>query len=216
MDFPRFAPLGEAALVVEFGDQIDLAINARVHALARWLEGRALPGVIENLPGYASLVVHFDPQQVEFDDLVSELRRGLGEIRIESRPARLIKVPARYGGAFGPDLPYVAERSGLSEREVIALHTSAIYTVFMLGFTPGFAYLGTLPPALAMPRLETPRTQVPAGSVAIAGRQTGIYPRSSPGGWRLIGRTDLVLFDPGLQEPTLLRPGDRVQFVSVE
>lgn len=210
---PRLSPLGESAILLELADEINLDLNARIHALARYLDAHPRAGYVENVPGYASLVVHFDPLRATSDEITQWIRDGLENARVESdADTPLIEIPARYGGEFGPDLAFVAQINGKSEREVIEIHTSHIYRVYMLGFAPGFAYLGELPNEIAAPRLDTPRTRVPAGSVAIAGRQTGVYPRASPGGWRIIGRTEVKLFDPAKNPPTLLKPGDRVRF----
>jgi inhibitor of KinA len=211
---PRFLLAGDTALVVEFGDTIDLVVNRRVHALARALTEHPLPGLGEAVPSYRSLLVHYDPlrlSHVEVESFVAEVLQ-----RCEDAPLpepRLVEIPTVYGGEHGPDIGFVAEHNGLSVEEVIRLHSEAVYTVYMLGFTPGFPYLGGLPEALATPRLETPRQRVPAGSVGIAGAQTGVYPLATPGGWRLIGWTPLVLFDPARTPPALLQPGDQVRFV---
>jgi inhibitor of KinA len=216
---PRFLLAGDAALVVEFGDEISLdalRANRQVHILAHTLEQNPFPGLGEAVPSYRSLLVHYDPLQLscgEIEDLVS---KALQECEDLSPPEpRLIEIPTVYGREFGPDIEFVAEQNGLSVEQVVAIHSSVTYTVYMLGFTPGFPYMGTLSEAIVTPRLATPRQSVPAGSVGIADSQTGIYPIASPGGWRLIGRTPLVLFDPERSPPTVLRPGDRVRFVPI-
>ncbi len=213
---PRFLLAGDSALVVEFGDEIGQEVNRRVHALAYALEKNPLPGLGEAIPTYRSLLVHYDPLRLSCDRVQAHLANLVqkGE-EIPLPESRLVEVPVVYGGEFGPDIGFVAEYHGLSVEEVIALHSGATYTVYMLGFTPGFAYLGGLPRALATPRLPTPRQLVPAGAVGIAGEQTGIYPLATPGGWRLIGRTPLQMFDLNRDPPTLLRPGDRVRFVPI-
>jgi KipI family sensor histidine kinase inhibitor len=213
---PRFLLAGDAALVVEFGDTIDLEINRRVHGLARALTENPLPGLGEAVPSYRSLLVHYDPlhlSHAEVEAFVSEALRGCED---EDLPEpRLVEIPTAYGGEHGPDIEFVAEHNGLTVDEVIRLHSEATYTVYMLGFTPGFPYLGGLPDALATPRLDSPRQRVPAGSVGIAGAQTGVYPLDTPGGWRLIGWTPVVLFDPTCTPPAFLQPGDHVRFVPV-
>jgi inhibitor of KinA len=211
---PRFLLAGDAALVVEFGDEIDLEINRRVHALARALADSPLPGLGEAVPSYRSLLVHYDPlclSHAEVKAFVSAALRECGDAELPE--SRLVEIPTVYGGEHGPDIDFVAEHSGLTVEGMIHLHSQATYTVYMLGFTPGFPYLGGLPDALATPRLKTPRQRVPAGSVGIAGAQTGIYPLATPGGWRLIGWTPVVLFDPTRTPPALMQPGDRVRFV---
>lgn len=215
---PHILPLGDTALLVEWGDAIDVALNARVHTLAHWLAAHPAAGFRESVPGYASLVVHFDlAAPVTWDARRAWLEQGLAHAEsAQAAESRLIEIPTRYGGEFGPDLAFVAEHNGLTESQVVEFHTGTEYQVYMLGFAPGFAYLGPLPAEIAVPRLDTPRARVPAGSVGLAGRQTGVYPAATPGGWRLVGRTGLRLFDPSAAPPTLLRAGDRVRFVRVE
>jgi inhibitor of KinA len=213
---PRFLLAGDAALVVEFGNKIDKEINRRVRSLAAALEENRIPGQAEVVPTYRSLLVHYDPLRLSHRDLVGFVRTILekGEEYPLPEPHK-VEIPTLYGGEFGPDLLFVAEHNGLSIDEVIRFHSGTVYPVYMLGFSPGFAYLGGLPEEIATPRLPTPRTLVPTGSVALAGRQTGVYPIASPGGWRLIGRTPLKLFDPQRDPPTLLGAGDRVRFVPI-
>jgi KipI family sensor histidine kinase inhibitor len=201
---------------VEFGDAIDPALNARVRALDASLSASPLPGVVETVPTYRALLVLYEPSQVPFAALTARLLERAAEGGAAPPAGRLIEVPTRYGGTLGPDLPAVAKACGLVEDAVVALHASTDYTALMLGFRPGFAYLGVLPEALALPRRATPRVRVEAGSVAIAGRQTGIYPSTSPGGWHLIGRTDVRLFDAAADPPALIGPGDRVRFVPID
>jgi KipI family sensor histidine kinase inhibitor len=181
------------------------------------LDAAHLPGVVDLVPAYASVLVRFDPRVTDAAAIEVALHSMPGvDIRGFSQRTRLVRIPVRYGDAEGPDLAAVAQQVGLSPAEVIRLHTSAIQRVYFIGFLAGYPYLGNLPPALAVPRLPIPRTRVPAGSVGIAGRQTGIYPVASPGGWHLIGRSEVSLFDPTQDPPALLRPGDRVRFVPVE
>lgn len=215
MTRPRVLPVGDRALTVEFGDAIDLALNARVLALEASLSGFPLPGVLETVPTYRSLLVLYEPSTITFDALAARFLERAAKGGAAPPAGRLLEVPTCYGGAGGPDLAEVAQACGLAEDAVVALHASTDYTALMLGFRPGFAYLGGLPEALALPRRATPRLRVEAGSVAVAGRQTGIYPSASPGGWHLIGRTDLQLFDATAEPPALIGPGDRVRFVPV-
>ncbi|HUI88886.1 MAG TPA: 5-oxoprolinase subunit PxpB [Anaerolineales bacterium] len=210
---PTIVPLGDSALLVRLGNEIDLEINQCVHALDALLRADAVEGVIETVPAYATLLVHYDPLVVTYEKL-SDWANAAAD-RAEStatRRPRQIEVPVRYGGASGPDLEWVAAHQRLSIADVIHLHASQRCTVYMMGFTPGFPYMGKLHPLLVTPRLDTPRTLVRAGSVAIAGEQTGIYPVDSPGGWRLIGWTPLHLFDPASNMPFLFAPGDEVRF----
>jgi len=206
--------MGDAALLVELGAELDVALNARAHALARHVE--TLRGVVATTPGYTTLLVEYDPALREYDALRQEVENALHTLAAAAPAARVIEIPTRYGGTDGPDLDFVAWHSRLTAAQVIQLHTRVVYHVFMLGFAPGFPYLGVVDEKIAAPRLETPRARVPMGSVGIAGRQTGIYPRESPGGWRLIGRTDVKLFDPTQEPPTLLRAGDCVRFSPIE
>jgi antagonist of KipI len=212
----RLLPVGDGALSVEFGDAIDSALNARVRGLDRVLRDRPFPGFREAAPTYRSLLVLYDPRASRFAEACAALR-ALTDAAPEADVAgRLVTVPTRYGGDDGPDLAEVARAHGLTEAEAVGTHSSHEYTAFMLGFMAGFAYLGPLPVALETPRRSTPRLRVPAGSVAIAGRQTGIYPVTSPGGWNLIGRTSIRLFDPLAAPPSLIQAGDRVRFVPVD
>ena len=213
---PHLLLAGDSALVVELGDEISQEVNRKVHALADALGKTSLLGLGELVPTYRSLLVHYDPLRLSCDEVKAFVLEVLQ--KCEEKPSfepRVVEVPVVYGDEFGPDIEFVAEHNGLSVEEVIRLHAGATYTVYMLGFTPGFAYLGGMPEAVATPRLETPRTLVPAGSVGIAGEQTGIYPIATPGGWRLIGRTPLKLFDPEGDPPTLLKAGDVVRFVPI-
>jgi inhibitor of KinA len=211
---PRIVAFGDSAVLVQLGEEIDLRVNRRIHALAALLHTSSLAGVIETVPAYSTLLIHYDPL-VRSDTEVCQWVRGNLDQLEEADPGtpRRLEVPVLYGGEDGPDLEFIARTHDLSVADVIRLHSARTYTVYMMGFTPGFPYMGTLDDALVTPRLETPRTRVPAGTVAVAGSQTGIYPIDSPGGWRLIGRTPLQLFDPAAEPPFLFAPGDEVQFV---
>lgn len=216
-DPPRFLPAGDSALLIEFGDEVNLELNARVHALASTIDARPVAGLGEAVPTYRSLLLHYDPGRLTYSEVVAYGQDTLAQAQAGSESkARVVDVPVCYGGEFGPDLDFVARHNSLAPKDAIRLHTSVHYPVYMLGFSPGFPYLGGLPAAIATPRLVSPRTEVPGGSVGIAGGQTGIYPISTPGGWQLIGRTPLRLFDPWRRPPALLRPGDRVRFVSID
>ena len=207
-------PLGDSALLVELGDKIDSAINQRVHAFNALLQTKNIAGIIETVPAYCTLLIHYDPLILTFDQVTLWVRDKLTQMDDSlNRKPRQLEVPTRYGGASGPDLEAVAASKGISAADIVRIHSEREYTVYMMGFTPGFPYLGTLDERLIMPRLETPRTLVKAGTVAIAGSQTGIYPLDSPGGWHLIGRTPLKLFDPTSENPFLFSPGDVVKFI---
>ncbi|HEX6547852.1 MAG TPA: 5-oxoprolinase subunit PxpB [Candidatus Dormibacteraeota bacterium] len=204
-------PLGDAAALVELGSRIDTALNTRAIGLAAALRKRR--GVREAIPGYASVTIHYDPEQVSFTQLQTTLRNLLKERHRPPAPGRLHRIPVIYDG---PDLEETARRVKLSVPELIKLHTAPTYRVFMVGFVPGWAYLGPLPEPLRLPRRSVPRTHVPAGSVAIAGAQTGVYPLPTPGGWHLLGHTDLPMFLPESDPPLLLRTGDRVKFYATD
>lgn len=214
----RLEPIADDAWRVVFGDSIDDATRARVHALAARLAAHRLPGVVDLVPAYASLGVYFDLQCVDADAVATWISNELtlADSGHEAASAREVEVPVVYGGAFGPDLVEAAALLGLTADQLAQQHAAMVYTVAMIGFAPGFPYLSGLPDALALPRLASPRTRIPAGSVGIGGRQTGIYPRESPGGWRILGRTPLVLFDPQRDPPALLQPGDRVRFRAID
>jgi len=211
---PRIVALGDSAILVQLGEEIDPAVNRRVHALAGLVEASAIVGVIETVPAYATLLVHYDPLVLSFTQIKNILCEKLTQIQEnESRKPRRVEVPVRYGGELGPDLESVASHLGLRVEDVIRIHSAKTYAVYIMGFTPGYPYMGKLDDALIMPRLEMPRTRVPAGTVAIAGSQTGIYSIESPGGWNLIGWTPLKLFDPNSDSPFLFAPGDEVKFI---
>lgn len=225
MDEVRFFPLGDSALTVEFGNSISVDLNRISVALADQMAREPFPGFIEAIPAYASTSVFYDLVEVrrsypEFENAYSAVRnlteRLLKTISIPDESAsRLIEIPIRFDIDAGPDLELVADRSRLSVEAVFEIFTAAKYRVFMLGFLPGFSYMGEVDDRIATPRKDTPRTRVARGSVGIAGKQTGIYSLESPGGWQIIGRTDIELFTPKAAEPCLLRPGDQVRFVRV-
>lgn len=216
----RIERFGDAALLVVLGDRVDATVNGRVHRLAARLGVRAAHtgGLGAPVPAYSSVLLPFDPLVLEEAAVRDMIAVALDAEDGPSMPvdrAEVVSVPVRYGGSDGPDLAEVAARTGRTEVDVMRLHAAVEYRVFCVGFVPGFPYLGLVPEELALPRRSTPRLRVPAGSVAIAGRQTGIYPADSPGGWHLIGRTDLPAWDPRREPPALLEPGARVRFVPV-
>ena len=218
---PHIEALSEEALLLRFGDSIESSINARVHAAATRLREQ-LPDV-ECVPAYASLLLRFDPAQWDDGDraplhqgLIDRVMTALQDLPDTTDSTRVVDIPVWYGGVAGPDLAAVAAHAGLAQDEVISRHGAATYRVAMLGFAPGFPYLLGLDPTLATPRRGDPRISVPAGSVAIGGQQTGIYPQALPGGWQLIGRTPLPLFNLRAASPSLLRPGDRVRFRAID
>jgi len=207
-------PASDHSLLVIFGNEISLAHHHQVLALTQKLLAHPASFIRNLHPAYSSILLTFDPLQIALQQVEAHVRAFVDEIGDAVLPApRLVEIPVRYEEEFGLDLQDVAAHHRLTREEVIALHTGGAYRVYFLGFTPGFAYLGGLSPRLFTPRLPSPRTQVPAGSVAIAGQQTGVYPMSTPGGWRIIGRTPLQMFDAQRAEPALLALGDEVRFI---
>jgi KipI family sensor histidine kinase inhibitor len=213
----RLVHASDRALLVVFGDAITTAAGRDVRVLHAWLRDEPQDAIVDLHPAYATLLIRYDPLRCDPDALAREIARRAENLsgRPERAP-RSFEIPVRYGGAFGPDLEEVARVTGLSAEAVVAAHAGAAYDVRFIGFSPGFPYLAGLPERLATPRREAPRVHVPAGSVAIAGLQAGIYPVRSPGGWSIIGRTDFVLFDPKQEPGAILAPGDRVRFVVAE
>jgi inhibitor of KinA len=204
---------GDSAVIVELEDRIDARVNAKATRIADAAARARIPGVRDVVPTYRTVAVYFDPLRTDYAALTALLEREGGrDSRDEVEPSEPTMVPVCYGGASGPDLADVAKFAGMSEAEAIALHAGETYRVYMLGFVPGFAYMGTVDRRIAAPRHAVPRTRVPAGSVGIAGLQTGIYPVDTPGGWQLIGRTPLQMFDPERPRPSLFKAGDRVRF----
>jgi len=213
---PEYRIMGDRALLVELGDHIGMDLHRKVSALFLALNDAPLEGVVEIIPAYGSLLIIFDPLRTR-PSLVQEQVRVILKTLDPSRipEARTLEIPVVYGGEYGPDLDWVAGYHGITPEEVVRLHTSVVYHVYMIGFMPGFPYMGELPKALVTPRKETPRTAVPQGSVALAQAQTGIYPSRSPGGWQIIGRTPRRLFDASRWPPALLQMGDQVRFIAV-
>ncbi|MFD1911217.1 5-oxoprolinase subunit PxpB [Halodurantibacterium flavum] len=213
---PRILPLGDQALSFQIGEDIDAAANARVIALADALDAEGIAGVLDRVPTYRSLLVRYDPETIRGAQLgarLSALYAGLGP---QAGGGRLWRVPVLYGGTAGLDLDALAAEKGMSADDLIALHMGAEYRVYMIGFAPGFAYLGGLPEALHAPRLATPRQQIPAGAVGIGGRQASINSVAGPSGWRFIAGTPVRLFDPRRDAPFLLQAGDRVRFERID
>jgi inhibitor of KinA len=212
----RYLLAGDKALVVEFGNEINESVNSKVRNLYVALNKYKVAGIEEITPTYRSLLIQYNPLIINLDILktkLKELEDKLGKVDIPK--PRIIEIPTLYGGEYGPDLSFVAEHNGITTEDVIKIHSSVDYLIYMLGFTPGFPYLGGMSEKIAAPRLSMPRTKIPAGSVGIAGKQTGIYPIESPGGWQLIGRTPLKLYDPKRQPPIVLQAGDYIRFVPV-
>ena len=213
---PNLVPAGESGAYLAFGTQMDRETNQRVHRTAARLRALKLPGVTDVVPGYASLYIEFDVNRTGVATIGRALDHVSHDVGQGQQPGRLVTVPVCYGEQYGPDLEQLSRDRCLSPSEIIGLHSDLEYQVFFMGFTPGFAFMGMVDERIASPRLQAPRVRVPAGSVGIAGTQTGIYPVNSPGGWRLIGRTPLRIIDLSSSKPWfLLRPGDRVRFVPI-
>ena len=207
---------GDAAVTLEFDERIDPAISLRAAGVASAVLAEQLAGIRDVVPTYRSVTVYFDPLRTDQEKLTATLERLAESVETREAPRRpAIRIPVCYGGDYGPDLAKVAAFAGLSEADVIHIHSAATYRVLMLGFTPGFAYMGIVDPRIAAPRLETPRSRVTRGSVGIAKDQTGIYPSDTPGGWQIIGRTPARTFDLTRADPFLLHSGDEVQFVPI-
>jgi inhibitor of KinA len=220
----HFAPLGDHAVMITLGDAINQATHRRVRAVSARLAAQPPAGVVDVVPAFASVAVHYDLAAMRIDDagaspyrrIVESLGSLLADVTDDALPPpRVVDIPVCYGGEFGPDLETVAAQHGLGVDDVVRIHSSGDYLVYMVGFMPGFAYLGGLDERIATPRRSSPRTAVPAGTVGIGGQQTGVYPLVSPGGWNLIGRTPLRIFDIARPEPTLLATGDHVRFLPI-
>ncbi|MDN4523150.1 5-oxoprolinase subunit PxpB [Fictibacillus fluitans] len=218
----KYLSFGEAGILLEFGSVMDKEINLQIHKTAKWLNDHPFDGFIETVPAYTTLTVLYDPMKfIHFKKSAFELAVEQIRNKLESMPdenssvGRTIEIPVCYGGDFGPDLENVASINGISPQEVISIHTEKTYYVYMLGFAPGFPFLGGMAKEIAAPRLSSPRLSIPKGSVGIAGEQTGIYPIETPGGWQLIGRTPTKLFTPDQDHPVLLQAGDQVKFYQI-
>lgn len=213
----RLVPSGDTALLVEWDEEISVEINTQVRALEYLVGQKAVPGVVEMVPAFRSLLVYYDPRTVGYDELCATLETLAEQARtLELPPARSVALPCCYDPELGPDLLAAARRLALSVDELVRLHAGAPYLVYFIGFTPGLPYMAGVPERIALPRLETPRVRVPAGSVGIGGTQCCIYSVDSPGGYWLLGRTPLRLYDPGASDPVLLRAGDRVQLKPID
>ncbi len=211
----KFTPAGDTALRIEFGTTISPEINQTIRGFSLLLEKERIEGVIEWVPAYTSMTIFYDPYRIRFNQLLQKVKLLYTNSDYIELPANLIYVPTYYGEEAGPDLESVAAYHQLSVKEVIEIHSEAQYLIYMMGFIPGFPYLGGMSKQIATPRLETPRATVPLGSVGIGGEQTGIYPIETPGGWRIIGRTPLRLYDPYRNPPMLLKAGNYLKFVPI-
>ena len=213
MEAMRILTVGDCAISVEFGQEISLEINHKVMALKMVLEREPIRGIVELIPTYCSLLIQYDPMELRYGQLREKLYTLVNQLdKVEMPPKQVVEIPVAYGGEYGPDLGEVARAHNISEEEVIKLHSEPEYPIYMLGFVAGFPYLGGMNKAIATPRKKSPRLKIEAGSVGIAGEQTGIYSVESPGGWQIIGRTPLKLYDVNRNEPVLLKAGQYIKF----
>ena len=207
---------GDSSVLIEFGQEISPEINAQITALVRLIKAQHIEGVTDMIPAFASLLINYDPRVVSYAGLRARLEKLLKlEISGETSESRIFEIPVCYGGEYGPDLQNIADHAGLTPDEVIKIHSAKDYLIYMLGFLPGFSYLGGLDDRIHTPRLANPRIRIPAGSVGIGGSQTGIYPLDSPGGWQLLGMTPVKTYDPEREVPILFEAGDYIRFVPV-
>ena len=215
---PTISPVGDRAISIDFGQVIDPTINRHIRQTIERIKELQLDGIIELVPTYCALLVEYDAMLYSYSDICNiiepTLEEGMSDTTNEL--VTVVEVPTVYGGEFGPDLSFVASHNQLSEDEVISIHSGTDYLVYMLGFIPGFTYLGGMDSRIATPRLSSPRTLIPAGSVGIAGEQTGTYPSDSPGGWQIIGRTPVTMYDMSKAQAALLKAGDYVRYVPID
>ena len=213
----KYLICGDSALNMEFGNEISEEINKKIRAVTTLIEAEKISGINEVVPTYRSLMIHYNPLIIQYEELINTLKGMEDNINnIELPSPEIIEVPVLYGARYGLDIENVAKHNNLTVEDVIKIHTSGEYLIYMLGFTPGFPYLGGMDKRIATPRLQSPRTKIPAGSVGIAGEQTGIYPVQSPGGWQLIGSTPIDIFNPGRENPILLKSGNYIVFKSID
>lgn len=213
----RILTAGDSAILVEFGKKISPEINRRIANTVQLMREQQIEGVVDVIPAFCSLLINYDPRVVSYEKMKKRITALLRvNVKGKEQLRRIFEIPVVYGGEYGPDLPYIAEKAGLSPEEVIKIHASQDYLIYMLGFLPGFCYLGGLDERIHTPRLSTPRLKIPAGSVGIGGSQTGIYPLDSPGGWQLMGMTPVRTYDPAREKPILVEAGDYIRFVPVE
>lgn len=212
----RYLVSGDSSVCVEFGNEISPDINRKIRAFKIAVEKSGIPGIVETVPTYRSLLVHYKPEVIGYKAITEKFKSLMGTLdNIEIPPPTVIEIPVLYGGEMGPDVENVASHNGKTVEEVIKIHTSQEYLIYMIGFIAGFPYLGGMSKEIATPRLKEPRVKIDGGSVGIAGEQTGIYPLDSPGGWQLIGRTPLKLYDAEREKPVLLEAGQYIKFRSI-
>lgn len=215
---PTISPVGDCAISIDFGQAIDPKINRQIRQVIEQIKLLQLDGIIELVPTYCALLVEYDAMLYSYSEICNIIEPTLeeGMTNTTNELVTVVEVPTVYGGEFGPDLSFVASHNHLSEDEVISIHSGTDYLVYMLGFIPGFTYLGGMDSCIATPRLSSPRTLIPAGSVGIAGEQTGTYPSDSPGGWQIIGRTPVTMYDISKAQAALLKAGDYVRYVPID
>jgi len=212
----RIKTAGDSSVLIEFGKSIDPDVNRRIAATVAMIREQHIEGIVDMIPTYCALLVNYDPRVILYDDLTERLKGVLKiEVSAGAGKKKVFEIPVCYGGKYGPDLHVIAENAGLSEDEVVKIHSSSDYLIYMLGFLPGFTYLGGLDERIHTPRLKNPRVKIDAGSVGIGGSQTGIYPLDSPGGWNLMGMTPVKTYDPNRMVPILVEAGDYIRFVPV-
>lgn len=213
----RFLTAGDSSLLIEFGDEISPEINKKITATVQLMKAQQIEGVVDLIPAFCSLLINYDPRIITYESLQKRMEHLVKlDVTAEQASKKVIEVPVCYGGEYGPDIDNIAEHAGLSVEEVIKIHSSRDYLIYMLGFLPGFAYLGGLEECLHTPRLANPRIKINAGSVGIGGSQTGIYPLDSPGGWQLLGMTPVTVYDPLREVPILYEAGEYIRFVPVD
>lgn len=216
MEKAKIYTAGDSSVLIEFGKEISPEVNGQITALVHLMKEQHIEGVVDMIPAFCSLLINYDPRVISYGKIRRRLEKLLKlEVRQEGGSRQVIQIPVCYGGQYGPDLENIASHAGLSPQEVIDIHCSRDYLIYMLGFLPGFSYLGGLDERIHTPRLANPRIRIPAGSVGIGGSQTGIYPLDSPGGWQLLGMTPVKTYDPARQSPILFEAGDYIRFVPV-
>ena len=208
---------GDSSILIEFGNEIRPDINRQISATVKLMKEQHIEGVVDMIPAFTSLLINYDPRVIAYDDLIARIKYLIKiDTKMENSPKRIYEIPVCYGGEFGPDLGNIAKNAGLTEKEVIDIHSSKDYLIYMLGFLPGFCYLGGLDERIFTPRLMNPRIKIEAGSVGIGGSQTGIYPLDSPGGWQLMGKTPIKTYDPERENPILVEAGEYIRFVPID
>lgn len=213
----RILTAGDSSLLVEFGKKISPEINRKITAVVQMMKEQHIEGVVDVIPAFCSLLINYDPRVVTYEEIKKRIQNLVRlEVKTGEVRKRIFEIPVCYGGEYGPDLGNIAEHAGLSEKEVIEIHSSRDYLIYMLGFLPGFTYLGGLDERIHTPRLANPRIKINAGSVGIGGSQTGIYPLDSPGGWQLMGMTPVKTYDPDRETPILVEAGDYIRFVPID